>query len=192
MEKLIVASNNKGKIVEIKAILSDMYDVRSLREENIVSDPEETGKTFIENALIKARSVHALTGVATLADDSGLVVDALDGAPGVLSARYAGEHGKDEDNNDLLLKNLEGITNRRARFVCAAALIKSSGEEIVAEGSTEGEILLAADGTKGFGYDPLFYSYDLNKSFGQASAEEKNGVSHRARALKSLAEKVRV
>lgn len=192
MEKLIVASNNKGKIAEIKAILSNMYDVRSLREENVVSDPEETGQTFMENALIKARSIHALTGVATLADDSGLVVDALGGAPGVLSARYTGEHGKDEDNNNLLLKNLEGIANRRARFVCAAVLIKSSGEEMTAEGSAEGEILFAADGKEGFGYDPLFYSYDLKKSFGQASAEEKNGVSHRARALQSLAEKVKV
>ena len=191
MEKLIVASNNKGKIAEIKAILSYMYDVRSLKEENLVSDPEETGATFVENAVIKAKAVYELTGIATLADDSGLVVDALGGAPGVQSARYSGTHGNDEKNNELLLKNLDGITDRTARFECAVALVKSDGEVIVAEGSTEGEILFSRKGEGGFGYDPLFYSYDLKKSFGMATAKEKNAVSHRARALAALEKKVR-
>lgn len=191
MEKLIVASNNKGKIAEIKAILSDLYDVRSLKEENIVSDPEETGATFAENALIKAKAAHELTGAATLADDSGLIVDALGGAPGVQSARYSGKHGNDKANNKLLLKNLDGISDRTARFACAVALVKADGEVIEAEGYTEGEILYAEKGEGGFGYDPLFYSYDLEKSFGLASPEEKNSVSHRARALKALEKKVR-
>ena len=191
MEKLIVASNNKGKIAEIKAILSDLYDVRSLKEENIVSDPEETGATFAENALIKAKAAHELTGAATLADDSGLIVDALGGAPGVQSARYSGKHGNDKANNKLLLKNLDGISDRTARFACAVALVKADGEVIEAEGYTEGEILYAEKGEGGFGYDPLFYSYDLEKSFGLASSEEKNSVSHRARALKALEKKVR-
>ena len=127
MEKLIVASNNKAKIAEIKAILSDLYDVRSLKDEGVVSDPEETGATFAENALIKAKAAHDLTGAATLADDSGLVVDALGGAPGVHSARYSGTHGNDDANNKLLLKNLEGKENRKACFMCAIALIKSNG-----------------------------------------------------------------
>ncbi len=191
MEKLIVASNNKAKIAEIKAILSDLYDVRSLKDEGVVSDPEETGATFAENALIKAKAAHDLTGAATLADDSGLVVDALGGAPGVHSARYSGTHGNDDANNKLLLKNLEGKENRKACFMCAIALIKSNGEIIEAEGRTDGEILFTEQGEGGFGYDPLFYSYDLQKSFGMANTTEKNAVSHRARALIALEKKVR-
>ena len=191
MNKLIVASNNKAKIAEIKTILSDLFDVLSLKDEGIEIDPEETGTTFTENALIKARAVHELTGEAVLADDSGLIVDALGGAPGVLSARYAGGHGDSKANNELLLKNLSGVKDRRARFKCAIAFIASDGTETVTEGITEGEILQGLEGNGGFGYDPLFYSYDLKKSFGCASAEEKNAVSHRGRALAALAKKVK-
>ncbi len=190
MEKLIVASNNKGKIKEIKALLSDVFEVRSLSDENIVCDPDETGKTFEENAVIKAKAVYELTGCATLADDSGLIVDCLGGAPGVYSARYAGEPSDDKKNNNLLLKNMQGEANRTARFESAVVLYKSPSEIISAHGVTEGYILTAESGNGGFGYDPLFFSFDLNKSFGDATADEKNAVSHRARALKELVRKL--
>lgn len=186
MDKLIVASNNKGKIAEIKALLSPWFFVSSLADEKIIIDVQETGSTFEENALIKAKAIYELTGVPSLSDDSGLIVDSLGGAPGVYSARYAGKQHDDEDNNSLLLKNLKGITDRKARFKSAVVLYKSPQEILTATGVTEGEILEKKDGSDGFGYDPLFYSYDLGKSFGRASMEEKNSVSHRARALHAL------
>lgn len=190
MEKLIVASNNKGKIAEIKTILGGLFDVRSMFEENINIEVEETGDTFEENALIKARAVYELTGCAVLSDDSGLIVDCLNGQPGVRSARYAGEQHDDDANNELVLKNMKGKKDRTARFVSVVALYKSPFEIITAQGCTEGEILEQKAGDKGFGYDPLFFSYDLNKSFGLASMSEKNSVSHRARALKNLLNKL--
>ena len=186
MEKLIVASNNKGKISEIKALLSDLFDVRSLSDEGIVSEPEETGATFEENAVIKAKAVYMLTGCMTLADDSGLIVDCLGGAPGVYSARYAGDKSTDKENNELLLRNMEGKTYRSARFESAVALYRSENDVIITRGVTEGKILTQESGNGGFGYDPLF----LNKSFGDATAEEKNSVSHRARALRALAKRL--
>lgn len=191
MQKLIVATNNKGKIAEIKTILGDRFDVRSLSDEGIVSDPKETGTTFEENAEIKARAVFALTNAPTLADDSGLIVDALGGAPGVFSARYAGENASAADNNRLLLKNMLGKKDRKARFYCAVILCRGENDIISASGSVEGEILHDECGTGGFGYDPLFYSEELKKSFGLASAEEKNAISHRARALRALCEKIK-
>lgn len=191
MEKLIVASNNSGKITEIKELLSGLYEVRSLADENIVSDPEETGSTFEENAFIKAEAVYRLTGCACLADDSGLIVDVLDGAPGVYSARYAGEPSDSAKNNELLLANMEGKSDRTARFECAVVLYKSPEDVLTGVGTVEGRILDAPCGSGGFGYDPLFFCDDLQKSFGVASREEKNSVSHRARALKQLMEKVR-
>ena len=123
-----------------------------------------------------------------LADDSGLCVDALDGAPGVFSARYSGGQGNDQGNRDLLLKNLQGVSDRRAHFCCAVALVSPDGKELVAEGKTYGKILYEETGTGGFGYDCLFESDDLHKSFGVATPEEKNAVSHRFRALKALKE----
>lgn len=186
-----MASNNSGKITEIKELLSGLYKVRSLADENIVSDPEETGSTFEENAFIKAEAVYRLTGCACLADDSGLIVDALDGAPGVYSARYAGEPSDSAKNNELLLANMEGKSDRTARFECAVVLYKSPEDVLTGVGTVEGRILDAPCGSGGFGYDPLFFCDDLQKSFGVASREEKNSVSHRARALKQLMEKVR-
>ncbi len=192
MEKLIVASNNSGKITEIKELLSGLYEVRSLADENIVSDPEETGSTFEENAFIKAEAVYRLTGCACLAADSGLIVDVLDGAPGVYSARYAGEPSDSAKNNALLLANMKGKSDRTARFECAVVLYKSPEDVLTGVGAVEGRILDAPCGSGGFGYDPLFFCDDLQKSFGVASREEKNSVSHRARALKQLMEKVRI
>jgi XTP/dITP diphosphohydrolase len=147
---------------------------------------EETGKTFAENALIKARAAAKALHSPVLADDSGLCVDALGGAPGVYSARYSGEHGNDAANRAKLLQALQGEKNRNAHFSCAVALVYPNGKEYVAEGNTYGEILTKESGDGGFGYDPLFFSADLQKSFGIATPEEKNGVSHRYRALQAL------
>ncbi len=190
MEKLVVASKNKGKLAEVAEILKGIFEIVPMSEIGIDADIEETGTTFEENALIKAKFVHKATGCAALSDDSGLAVDALNGAPGVYSARYAGGHGRDKDNNELLLRNMEGVKNRAARFISAVALVADSGEW-VATGKVEGEILHCEEGDGGFGYDPLFFSTELRKSFGVASPAEKNSVSHRSRALYSLVDMLR-
>ena len=184
--KLVIASNNKHKIAEIKAILSGKFDqILSLAEAGIEVDPEENGTTFAENALIKARACYELAGCACLADDSGLMVDALDGAPGVYSARYAGEPCDDERNNEKLLENLANVSERTAHFVSVVALVDGE-REITAEGRTSGRILWERVGNGGFGYDPLFYADELGKTYASATAEEKNGISHRAKALEKL------
>lgn len=186
--KLIIASNNKHKITEIKTIIGEWFDeVLSQEEAGFFDEVEETGETFSENSYIKASAIaDKFQGYATIADDSGLMVDALDGEPGVYSARYCGEHGNDKKNNDLLLVKLKGEQNRTARFVSAITLILPDGKVLSSEGAVEGVILEREQGTGGFGYDPLFLSIELNKTFGEATAEEKNKVSHRARALQSL------
>ena len=183
--RLVVASGNAHKIHEISQIFTD-FEVVSQKQMGFDADVEETGVTFMENALIKARAACKALGCMVLADDSGLSVEALNGAPGVFSARYCGEHGNDKGNRDLLLKNLQGIENRKAHFTCAVALVYPDGRELTAEGRTYGTILHEEVGAGGFGYDPIFYSEDLQKSFGVATAEEKNGISHRFRALKAL------
>ncbi len=189
--KLVIASNNAHKIAEIKTIIGGFFEeIYSLKELHLEIDPEETGTTFEENALLKARAVTERTGMCALSDDSGLCVEALNGAPGVYSARYAGEGHDDAENNALLLRNLQGKTDRAAYFVSCVALTYPDGKAIVAEGRTKGSILTALKGNNGFGYDPLFYSDDLKKSFGEATAEEKNAVSHRGRALAALKEKL--
>ena len=189
--KLVIASNNPNKVREIKTIIGDFFaEVYTLRDLGIDVDVEETGTTFMENALIKAKAISDLTHMCALADDSGLCVNALDGAPGVYSARYAGEEHDDKKNNALLLKNLEGKPDRSAYFVSTVVLYYPDGTHIDAEGRTEGRILFAPEGNNGFGYDPLFYSLDLKKSFASATPEEKNGVSHRGRALTLLKEKL--
>ena len=182
---LIVATGNQHKLREIAEIFTD-YEVLSQKQMGFCEDVEENGVSFAENALIKARAVCQVLGCVTLADDSGLCVDALGGQPGIFSARYCGHHGADEANRKKLLENMQGITNRTAHFNCAMALVYPNGEELVVEGQTFGEILHEEVGNGGFGYDPLFFSRDLQKSFGVATAEEKNKVSHRFRALKKL------
>lgn len=184
-KQLVVASGNAHKIREISEIFTD-FEVVSQKQAGFYEDVEETGATFMENAIIKAQAASKALGIPTLADDSGLCVEALDGAPGVYSARYCGEHGNDKENRDLLLKNLDGVENRRAYFACALALVYPNGDVLTAEGRTYGNILLAEQGEGGFGYDCIFESEDLKKSFGIATAEEKNTVSHRFRALQSL------
>jgi len=183
--RLIVASGNKNKLREIAEIFSD-FEVCSQKEMGFDEDVEETGTTFAENALIKARAACEALGCMALADDSGLCVDALNGAPGIFSARYCGYHGSDKENRDLLLKNMEEISNRKAHFTSAIALVYPDGRELIAEGHTYGTILQEETGEGGFGYDCLFFSDDLQKSFGVATAEEKNKVSHRFRALQAM------
>lgn len=190
LNRLVIASNNEGKIAEIKEILKPyVKEIISLREAGLSVEPEETGKTFCENALIKAEAVYrAAGGVPVIADDSGLEVDYLGGAPGVYSARYAG-HGGDAANNAKLLDALRGVPDggRTARFVCSIVLYIDPQRVVRAERVTEGRILREAAGTNGFGYDPVFYSFDLDAPFGLAAAADKNAVSHRGRALRDMA-----
>ena len=193
LETLIVATGNKHKLQEIQAIFKDVRVV-SAREAGYTGDPEETGATFEENAIIKARAAAEALNLPALADDSGLCVAALGGAPGIYSARYAGGHGDDKKNREKLLAELGDEKNRAAYFRSAAALCfpqSMGGKTVTATGDTHGRILTREEGENGFGYDCLFYSDDLCKSFGVASAEEKNAVSHRFRALTALKEKLK-
>lgn len=185
---LIIASNNTHKIDEIRAILAPYFDrILSQREAGLVLEVEETGETFLENALLKARGAARALGTAALADDSGLCVDCLDGAPGVYSARFAGPRHDDADNNRKLVGLLADVpAPRTARFVSAAALVYPDGREITALGTAEGEILLEPRGQDGFGYDPLFYYPPLDKTFAQMSFEDKNRISHRHNCLMAL------
>lgn len=186
-KKIVVASGNAHKIKEIAAMLPD-YEIVGYKQ-FADFEIEETGKTFYDNALIKAKSVAERLNLPALADDSGLCVDALNGAPGIYSARYAGD-GIDEHNNELLLKNMKGVTDRRAKFVCCMVYYDVNGEILSATGEVKGEILTERQGENGFGYDPIFYSYELAKPMGKASAEEKNSVSHRHRALTEIIKKI--
>lgn len=190
-KKLIVASANRGKIREIAEILPD-YEVIPMAEAGYTADIEETGSTFYENALIKAKTVAEALRLPALADDSGLSVDALHGEPGVYSARYGGDHGNDEKNIDRLLSELSGRKKeeRGAKFCSCVVLYFPDGKTVCGYGETQGYILEEREGEAGFGYDPVFFSEDLGKSFGQASAEEKNAVSHRFRAICDLKRKL--
>lgn len=184
--KVLLASNNGHKIKEIKEILGDFFDVVSLREAGVESDPEETGATFEENARIKAVAGMKASGMPCIADDSGLEVFALDGLPGVMSARYAGGHGDDSANNEKLLRELENASDRSARYVCVICMAFPNGHEIVARGECRGTILKEARGKGGFGYDPLFFFPQFGKTFAEITAEEKNEVSHRKAALREF------
>lgn len=186
--KVILASNNKHKLDEIKKILTPLgYDVVSQAEAGVDIDVEETGTTFEENAALKAQAVYDLTGNAVISDDSGLEVDYLNGAPGVYSHRYAGENATDADRCAKLLSELNGVETgkRTARFVCVLCFIDDKGEKLVIRGTVEGIIGTEPKGENGFGYDPVFMYGD--RSFAELSSEEKNTVSHRADALKKFA-----
>ena len=193
--ELILASRNKKKIREVEAILATHFPgvrILSLDDVGYVGDIEENGTTYEENSLIKARTAVEAGNhrYAAIADDSGLSVDALDGAPGVYSARYAGGHGDDAANNALLLKNLSHLpeSERTARFVCCIALVYPDGREMTVRGETEGLIMNEARGNGGFGYDPYFYYPPFGKTFSELDAEEKNAISHRGKAIAKLAE----
>ena len=188
-QTIVLASGNKHKIKEIGEMLKD-YKVVGYKELGLDFEIEEDGNTFYENALIKAKVVSKALNLPALADDSGICVDALNGMPGIYSARYAGD-GIDEHNNELLLKNMQDQENRTAKFVCCMVFYKPNGEIITATGETHGKILYEVQGENGFGYDPLFFSDDLQKCLGVATAEEKNTISHRFRALQALINKLK-
>ncbi|OPF52119.1 non-canonical purine NTP pyrophosphatase, RdgB/HAM1 family [Clostridium baratii] len=199
MRKLILASNNQKKIKEIKEILSNIdIEVRSLKDENIDIDVVEDKGTFEGNARKKATEIREYLinkgnkDFIVMSDDSGLEVDYLNGEPGVYSARYSGEHGNDTKNNEKLLKELENVPmeKRDAKFVCHITLINGDGKELNVRGEVKGKILENLNGSGGFGYDPLFYYEDCGKTFGEMSAEEKNKISHRGKALKKLKERI--
>ena len=185
--KLIIASNNAHKIIEIRDILGEHFgEILSMREAGIEHETVEDGQTFMDNAVKKAKEIAEISGCCALADDSGLCVDALDGMPGIYSARFSGIHGDDEANNDLLLKKLENSVNRGAHYTCAMALVYPDGRMLTAEGYLYGEITYRRAGTNGFGYDPLFYLPERGCTTAQLSPEEKNAISHRANALHAL------
>lgn len=194
--KLIVASNNDHKVREIKEILTGLpYEIISLKEAGIDIDVEETGSTFMKNAYLKASEIFRHSeGSMVLADDSGLMVDALDGAPGIYSARFAGDHGNSEKNNEKLLMMLKNIPfeKRTARFVCAMVLIIDKDTVIKVQGEIEGIITDKETGKDGFGYDPLFFIPEYNMTFAEMDADMKNSMSHRGSALRQLSEKMRV
>lgn len=190
--KVIAATKNKGKIREMEEILSGLgIEIVSQQDMGIDVDVEETGDTFEKNALIKARAVAMISDSPVLADDSGICVDALGGAPGVYSARYAGDNATDMDKINKLLCEIGDNKNRNAKFVTAVAFIFPDGREITASGEVKGYITEKPAGTGGFGYDPIFFSEELEKTFAEATDEEKNSVSHRGRALKNLYEKLK-
>lgn len=192
---IVVASNNKHKIKEIKELLTQ-YEVIPMGEVGFNQEIEENGKTFEENALIKAQTIHKYLKKSgktylVLADDSGLCVDSLNGEPGVYSARYSGIHGDEQANRDKLLKELDG-KERAAYFCCTIAIIYPNGEQQIFEGKTFGRITTEEIGTNGFGYDCIFYSNDLKKTFGEATEQEKNSVSHRGRALEKIKKELKI
>lgn len=188
----LIATHNKKKLSELKDIFEKLNIIAKSPDELGIEipDPEETGKTFEENAFIKAKSGFDATGLPTVADDSGLCVDVLNGAPGVYSARYSGEHGDDEKNNDLLLKNLEGFPQekRNAHYVCSICCVLDKNKKFTIRGEFYGRIGFERIGNGGFGYDPLFMVGD--KSVAEMTAEEKNKISHRGKALKAFSEEL--
>lgn len=193
--KLVLASNNAHKLEEISKILADLdMEVVPQKALGITIEPDENGQTFEENSYIKAKAIMDACGLPTIADDSGLMVDALNGEPGIHTARFGGETVRtDRERYEYLLSRMEGIPleQRGAKFVTVITLLFPDGRKVVARGECPGRIQFAAAGENGFGYDPVFYSYDAGNSFALLPPEVKNSLSHRARALKALVEKIR-
>ena len=188
---LLAATGNEHKLKELREMFRDYYTLAPMRDAGFFGPIDENASTFAGNAAIKAEAVCEATGLPAIADDSGLEVEALDGEPGVLSARYAGEHGNDEANNDLLLRRMEGKKDRAAAFRCALALKLPGRETLIAEGVCPGTILYARRGSGGFGYDPLFLFEPMGKTYAEMNDEEKNRISHRARAAEKMREIMR-
>lgn len=185
--KLVIASGNQGKLREIRAILGDKFEqIVSMKEEGIDHETVEDQDSFLGNAQKKAREISEISGCAALADDSGICVDALNGAPGVYSARFCGRHGDDEANNRLLVEKLQGEPNRSAHYACAVSIAFPDGSEKHALGELKGEIVDTPRGNGGFGYDPYFYLPEYQCTAAELSPEEKNRISHRAKALEDL------
>lgn len=184
--RLVLATHNPGKVAELRRILADL-DVVLLDARDVeLPDVEETGSTFAENALLKARAGAAACGLPCVADDSGLVVDALHGAPGVHSARYAGAHGDDAANLRLVLERMTGVADRAARFVCVAALVAPDGRQWTTEGVVEGWLIGAPRGTGGFGYDPIFVPLGEDRTTAEMFPQAKDAISHRGQAFRAL------
>ena len=192
MQKLVIASNNPGKLLEFQAMLAPLGIEVLTQSQLSIAEAEEPHCTFIENALAKARHVSAVCGLPALADDSGICVDALGGAPGVLSARYAGESKSDQRNNEKLLQEMQGITDRRAHYYCVLVLVRAASDPqpLIAEGEWHGEIAHEQRGDGGFGYDPLFWLPEWGKMSAELSREEKAQISHRAKALQILLQRL--
>ena len=192
MRQLIIATNNQGKVREIKAILGNFYDeIKSLKDAGIAADVVEDGDSFHANARKKAVEISEMVEGDVLADDSGLCVEALDMAPGIYSARFSGEGANDEKNNAKLLSMVKDKENRRAWFVCALVLANGGKEKLYVEERAEGKVIDEPRGQNGFGYDPLFYVEEYGQTFAEIPPEVKNKISHRAKALAKLQEKVR-
>ena len=193
METVIIASTNQGKLKEFKELMKGLsVEVKSLKDFPEIGDIEENGTSFAENAYIKAKAVFDATGCLSIADDSGLEVDALDGAPGIYSARYAGEEKNDTANNEKLLSEMNAVSdeNRGAQFHCAIVAIDQNGTRYDAEGIVRGHILRTPQGENGFGYDPIFYVDEYGCSTAELSPEEKNKISHRGNALRMMKEEL--
>jgi XTP/dITP diphosphohydrolase len=195
VQKLVIASNNPGKLREFQHMLAPL-GIEVLTQSQLgISEAEEPHCTFVENALAKARHVSRASGLPALADDSGICVDALGGAPGVQSARYAGDSPRsDQRNNDKLLQDMQGVTDRRAHYYCVLVLVRHADDPqpIIAEGEWHGEIAHAERGDGGFGYDPMFWLPELGKMSSELSHDEKHAISHRGRAMKVLLEKLKL
>ena len=187
MTKLIFVIYNKNKLKEVRSLIPNTIELLNLDDINLLEEIEETATTIEGNALLKAQTIYKQTGINCFADDSGLLVDALDGAPGVFSARYAGEHKSDSDNLEKLLKELSNKDNRNAHFKTVMALI-IDGKEYVFEGIINGTITAEKSGANGFGYDPIFLPNGYSETFAEMSSEIKNVISHRAKAMKKLIE----
>jgi XTP/dITP diphosphohydrolase len=195
ISKIVLASGNKGKLREFSQVLGDLNVEVIPQSEYNVSDAEETGLSFVENAILKARHAAQATGLPALADDSGLEVDALQGAPGIYSARFSGADATDEKNNHLLLEKLQGVpaVKRTARFRCVLAFMRHANDPtpLICQGSWEGVILEQLSGENGFGYDPLFFIPELKKTSAQLPSDEKNKISHRGQAVALLKESIK-
>ena len=191
---MLIATNNSGKVEEYRRLLGCLpVELTTPSLEGVAEEPEESGDTFQENALIKARFYSEATGLPALADDSGIEVDALNGEPGVRSARYGGLQGRDEDRNKLLLSNMSNVPweKRTARFICVVAMVWPGAEEETFQGACQGYVAFEPSGQEGFGYDPLFYYPSFGKTFGQTDAEAKDSVSHRGIAARKAVQRLK-
>ena len=184
--RVIIATNNQNKVREIKSVFNNKnIEFKTLHEIGCDDEIVEDGNTFSENAIIKAKYISKKYNCIAISDDSGLEVEALSGAPGIYSARYAGTHN-DSDNNELLIKNLKGIKNRKANYTCSICVYYPNDEYVISEGKVYGTIIDEARGENGFGYDPHFFIEEFNKTFAEVSLDKKNTISHRAKALRGL------
>ena len=194
MQRIIFATTNENKMKEIREILADFpVEILSLKEAGIQADIDENGSSFEENAAIKAEAIERMTGAIVLADDSGLEIDALDGAPGIYSSRFMGEDTSYDIKNNALIEKLENVADpdRTARFRCCMALVLPDGREFVTEGAMEGIIAREPKGINGFGYDPILFIPEYNRTSAELSSDEKNNISHRGEALRKMIEVIK-